>query len=144
MALFILPYSVIFGQIGMYVSIKDYLPTNTNTPKTSSQITVTCSWVLENGTIYSNAVDVQNAPDNGSEILIFVPFNGTFEETFDVVKTCGYASVNVPEVMVCSIAICHKEFADRVILDSWTNGTETKCNLCEVSSTETDKNIINN
>ncbi|MDR2084639.1 MAG: hypothetical protein LBP67_06565 [Bacteroidales bacterium] len=136
-ALFMLLSSAVFGQTGMSVLIKNYNPSTSKTLKVNPQVTVSVIWTLANGTRYTNAVTVLNTPIDGSDIPVFVPFNGTFPESFNVVKTCGSASVNIPGIMVCSRAICADEFIDRIILSNWVNGTATSCILC-LETMETD------
>ncbi|MDR2084640.1 MAG: hypothetical protein LBP67_06570 [Bacteroidales bacterium] len=129
-ALFMLLSSAVFSQTGMNVLIKDYNPNTSKTLKVNPQITVTVTWILANGTKYNNAVTVLNAPIDGSDILVYVPFPGTYAETFQVVKTCGNASVKIPGIMNCTNAICCTCFLDRVILDYWSNLYSSICNLC--------------
>jgi hypothetical protein len=105
--------------------------TKTQTP---AEVTVTCTWTLANGTVHTQTVTVQTAPTTGSEFVIEVPFTGGQYEEFDVVKTCGRVSLNIPNIMNCSHAICDTEFVDRVTLSNWVNGMGSECLLCMPST----------
>ena len=134
-AVLMLLSSMAFGQsnASMSIRIMNYRPQG---PKAAApaEITVTCSWKLLNGTVYTQAAIVQTAPTSGLPFTIEVPFPGEQYEEFDVVKTCGKVSLRIPNVMNCYHSICDTEFVDRITLDHWVNNMGSECTICNTIS----------
>jgi hypothetical protein len=134
-AVFTLFFTMVYGQQQptMYVLIKDYLPNHVKFQDVTGTVTPTGSCKLSDGSeIFVDSIST-NFSSIGEDFVLEVKFSGTGGDVFDVVKTCIRISMNIPDIMVCSHAICDIEFVYSFVLDNWVNDMTTACLLCNTA-----------